>query len=55
MIQSEKELDILYQISQAAATRPHTVPELMAEVLDIMETELGVSRGTVYNKMKKFI
>jgi Nif-specific regulatory protein len=47
MTQSEKELDILYQISQAAATRPHTVHELMAEVLDIMETELGVSRGTL--------
>ena len=47
MTQSEKELGILYQISQAAATRPHTVHELMAEVLDIMETELGVSRGTL--------
>ncbi len=47
MTQSDKELDILYQISQAAATRPHTIHELMAEVLDIMETELGVSRGTL--------
>jgi Nif-specific regulatory protein len=47
MTQSEKELEILYQISQAAAIRPHTVHELMAEVLDIMETELGVSRGTL--------
>ncbi len=47
MTQGEKELEILYQISQAAATRPHTVHELMAEVLDIMETELGVSRGTL--------
>ena len=36
MTQSEKELEILYQISQAAATRPHTVHELMAEVLDII-------------------
>ncbi|MFA7257017.1 MAG: sigma 54-interacting transcriptional regulator, partial [Kiritimatiellales bacterium] len=44
--QSEKELAILYQISQAAATRPHTISELLLEVLDIMETELGVSRGT---------
>ena len=44
--QSEKELDILYQISQAAATHPHTVSELLIEVLDIMETELSVSRGT---------
>jgi len=44
--QSEKEMAILYQISQAAATRPHTVSELLIEVLDIMETELSVSRGT---------
>ena len=44
--QGEKELEMLYQISQAAATRPHTVSELLTEVLDIMETELGVSRGT---------
>ncbi|HNX52297.1 MAG TPA: sigma 54-interacting transcriptional regulator [Pontiellaceae bacterium] len=44
--QSEKELAILYQISQAAATHPHTVSELLIEVLDIMETELEVSRGT---------
>ena len=44
--QSEKELAILYQISQAAATHPHTVSELLTEVLDIMETELKVSRGT---------
>jgi len=47
MTQGEKELEILYQISQAAATRPHTIHELMVEVLDIMETELGVSRGTL--------
>ncbi len=44
--QSEKELAILYQISQAAATHPHTVSELLIDVLDIMETELSVSRGT---------
>lgn len=44
--QSDKELNILYQISQASATRPHTVSELLMEVLDIMELELGVSRGT---------
>lgn len=44
--QSEKELDILYQISQVAATHPHTVSELLVEVLDILETELSVARGT---------
>jgi Nif-specific regulatory protein len=47
MTQSEKEMEILYQISQVAMTRPHTVSELMVEVLDIMETELGVARGTL--------
>jgi Nif-specific regulatory protein len=47
MTQSEKELEILYQISQVVMTRPHTVSELMVEVLDIMETELGVSHGTL--------
>ena len=47
MTPSEKELDILYQISQAAATRPHTIQDLMADVLDIMETEMRVSRGTL--------
>jgi len=47
MTQGEKEMEILYRISQVAMTRPHTVSELMVEVLDIMETELGVSRGTL--------
>jgi len=47
MTQSEKEMDILYQISQVVMTRPHTVSELMVEVLDIIETELDVSRGTL--------
>jgi Nif-specific regulatory protein len=44
--QSEKEMEMLYQISQAAATRPHTISELLMEVLDVMESELSVSRGT---------
>jgi Nif-specific regulatory protein len=47
MTQSEKEIEILYQISQVAMTRPHTVSELMVEVLDIIETELRVSRATL--------
>ena len=47
MTQSEKELEILYQISQVATNRPHTVSELMVEVLDIIETELGVARATL--------
>jgi Nif-specific regulatory protein len=47
MTQNEKEIEILYQISQVAMTRPHTVSELMVEVLDIIETELSVSRATL--------
>lgn len=43
---SDQEMAILYRISQAAATRPHTVSELLVEVLDILETELNVARGT---------
>jgi len=47
MRQSEKDMEILYQISQVVMTRPYTVSELMVEVLDIIETELGVSRATL--------
>jgi Nif-specific regulatory protein len=40
------ELDILYRISQAMAHQ-HEVPMLLNEVLDVMETEMGLSRGTL--------
>lgn len=40
------ELDIFYKISQAVAHQ-HDVSALLNEVLDIMETELGLSRGTL--------
>ncbi|MFO7870137.1 MAG: sigma 54-interacting transcriptional regulator [Kiritimatiellia bacterium] len=40
------ELEILYKISQALAHR-HDVPALLNEVLDIMETEMGMQRGTL--------
>ncbi len=40
------ELEILYRISQAMAHR-HDVKELLNEVLDIMETEMDFSRGTL--------
>ncbi|TFH14582.1 MAG: GAF domain-containing protein [Lentisphaerales bacterium] len=40
------ELDILYRISQALAHQ-HDIPALLNEVLDIMETEMGLSRGTL--------
>ncbi|MFA5043632.1 MAG: sigma 54-interacting transcriptional regulator [Kiritimatiellia bacterium] len=40
------ELDVLYRISQALAHQ-HDISALLAEVLDIMETEMGMSRGTL--------
>jgi len=40
------ELEILYRISQAMAHQ-HDVTALLNEVLDIMETEMGLSRGTL--------
>jgi len=42
----ELELGILYRISQAMAHQ-HDVSALLNEVLDIMETEMGLSRGTL--------
>jgi len=43
---SEVELEILYRISQAMVHQ-HDTSALLNEVLDIMETEMGLSRGTV--------
>jgi Nif-specific regulatory protein len=40
------ELEILYRISQATVLQ-HDVSALLNEVLDIMDTEFGLSRGTV--------
>jgi len=40
------ELEILYRISQAMA-HPHDVPALFKEVFDIMDTEMGMARGTL--------
>ena len=40
------ELDILYKISRALA-QEHDLPRLLNEVLNIMETERGLSRGTL--------
>jgi Nif-specific regulatory protein len=47
MNQSEKELNVLYKISQTTATRQNNVAELLSEVLQIMETDMGVLRGTL--------
>jgi len=43
---SHLELDVLYKISQAMAHQ-HDEPALLNEVLDILETEIGLSRGTL--------
>ena len=40
------ELEILYRISRALA-HGHDVSDLLNEVLDIMETEMGMSHGTL--------
>jgi Nif-specific regulatory protein len=43
---AEQELGILHRISQAMVHQ-HDVSALLNEVLDIMETEMGLSRGTL--------
>ncbi len=44
--QADIELEILYRISQAMAHQ-HDVSALFKEVFDIMENEMGMSRGTL--------
>ena len=43
---SNLELEILYRVSRALAHQ-HGIVALLDEVLDIMETEMGMSRGTL--------
>ncbi|MCE9614056.1 MAG: sigma 54-interacting transcriptional regulator [Lentisphaerae bacterium] len=43
---SQLELEILYRISQTLVHQ-HDISALLNEVLDIMETEMGLSRGTL--------
>ncbi len=47
MNQSEKELKVLYKISQATSARQHNISELLNEVLQIMETDMGILRGAL--------
>ncbi len=47
MTPSEKELNVLYKISQATSARQHNISELLNEVLQIMETDMGVLRSTL--------
>ncbi|MCF7849649.1 MAG: sigma 54-interacting transcriptional regulator [Kiritimatiellales bacterium] len=44
--QSDKELNILYRISQITAMRRQNISSLLTEVLEIIEKEMGVKRGT---------
>jgi Nif-specific regulatory protein len=41
-----RELEIVYRISQAI-TQQHDIPALLNDVLDILETEMGMPRGTL--------
>jgi Nif-specific regulatory protein len=43
---AEKELEILYRISQAMAHQ-HGISDLLDTVLDILETDMGLLRGTL--------
>ena len=47
MTHSEKELHVLYQISQTMLNKQHNIAELLNEVLQTMETEMGVLHGTL--------
>ncbi|MEN7973566.1 MAG: sigma 54-interacting transcriptional regulator [Verrucomicrobiota bacterium] len=47
MNQSEKELNVLYKISQKTSARQHNISELLNEVMQIMKTDMGVLRGTL--------
>ena len=47
MDNSAQELQLLYKISQTVSSRQQDISELLNEVLQIIETELGVLRGTL--------
>ncbi len=47
MTHSEKELNVLYKISQTTSARQHNISELLNEVLQILGTDMGVLRGTL--------
>ncbi|MBN2685679.1 MAG: sigma 54-interacting transcriptional regulator [Pontiellaceae bacterium] len=47
MNQSEKELRVLYKISQTISARQHNISDLLNEVLQIMSTDMGLLRGTL--------
>ena len=47
MNNSAQELQLLYKISKTVSSRQHDIGELLNEVLQIMETELGVLRGSL--------
>lgn len=47
MNQSEKELNVLYKISQTTSGRQHNISAMLNAVLGIMESDMGVLRGTL--------
>ncbi|MEI6970925.1 MAG: sigma 54-interacting transcriptional regulator [bacterium] len=44
---ADRELEVLYRISQAAARQHHDVSALLNEIMDIMETDMAMARGTL--------
>ena len=44
---SNKELQLLYKISQTISSRQQNISELLNEVLKILENEMGALRGTL--------
>ena len=47
MQNSNKELQLLYKISQTISSRQQNISELLNEVLKILENEMGALRGTL--------
>ncbi len=47
MTNSEKELSVLYKISQTISARQHNISDLLNEVLQTMSTDMGLLRGTL--------
>ncbi len=47
MTQENKELGVLYKISQTISARQHNISDLLNEVLQIMSNDMGLLRGTL--------
>ena len=51
---SNKELQLLYKISQTISSRQQNISELLNEVLKILENEMGALRGTLTLRKTRF-